>query len=231
MDTDIRKVRFNAKYVAVLAEFMAKKDVRYYLNGMFVTPHPDGGVILTATDGHTAVLIHDAEGETNGDYIFAPSKALIAASKKRVGMVGRPEAVELIGESAYVRLFKNDLAYDPTISAQDAHVEHCPTIDGKFPDMRRVIPTGTPEPSLITLNPEYMARIAKVGKALRLKFFGASFFTYGADKCTAVRLASLPEALFVIMSMRGDDAVKNLVGSWLESWVKSGKSEEKKQAV
>ena len=227
MDNNMRKVRFNAKYVAVLAEFMGKNDVRYYLNGVFVTPHNESGVLLVATDGHTMAIIHDPEGETNGDHIFPLSKPLIAAAKKRVSNTGKPEAVELIGEAAYVRMFKEDLAYDPAISAMDVHVEHCSPIDGKYPDIRRVVPIDKPTPSLITCNPEYIARLAKVGKAMGLGYTGASFFTYGKDKATAVRLSRLPEALFIIMPMTASDELETPVGDWLMSWVKSG--EENKQ--
>ena len=150
MSEESRKVRFNAKYISALSEFMGKNDVRYYLNGAFVTPHHDKGVILAATDGHTMVIIHDSEGESNGDHIFSISKGMIAASKKRMSGVGKPEAIELIGDVGYVRQFMSDLAYDPNIVSMDMHVEHCQPIDGKYPDIKRVIPTGQPEPSMIT---------------------------------------------------------------------------------
>ncbi len=230
MNNEMRRVRFNAKYVAVLAEFMGKNDVRYYLNGAFVTPHNENGVLLVATDGHTMVVIHDPEGETNGDHIFPLSKPLIAAAKKRVPNIGKPEAVELIGDAAYVRQLKEDLAYDPAISALDVHVEHCPPIDGKYPDIKRVIPIGAPIPSLITLRPEYMARLAKAGKDLGLGYVGASLFTYGKYASTAVRLSKLPEALFIIMPMRPGEEVKTPVGDWLMSWVKSGEEDKESTA-
>lgn len=230
MDNKTRQIRFNAKYVAVLAEFMGKSDVRYYLNGVFVTPHNENGVLLVATDGHTMVIIYDPEGETNGDHIFPLSKPLIAAAKKRVPSIGKPEAIELIGDAAYVRQFKEDLAYDPAISAMDVHVEHCPPIDGKYPDIRRVIPTGIPTPSLITLDPEYMARLSKVGKALGFPCVGASLFTYGMNNGIAVRLSHLPEALFIIMPMRPGEEIKEPIGDWLMSWVKSGEDDKKEAA-
>lgn len=227
MSNENRQVRFNARYVAVLAEFMGKSDVRYYLNGAFVTPHNENGVLLVASDGHTMVIIHDPKGETNGDHIFPLSKPLIAAAKKRALNVGKPEAVELIGEAAYVRMLKEDLAYDPAISVMDVHVEHCPPIDGKYPDIRRVIPKRTPIPSLITLNPEYVARLAKVGKALGFPYVGASLFTYGMNASTAVRLTQLPEALFIVMPMRPGEEIKEPIGDWLMSWVKSGEEDKK----
>lgn len=223
----MRQVRFNAKYVGILAEFMGKSDVRYYLNGVFVTPHNETGVLLVATDGHTMAIIHDSEGETNGDHIFPLSKQLIAAAKKRVSNIGKPEAVELIGEAAYVRLFKEDLAYDPTISTMDVHVEYCAPIVGKYPDIKKVIPIGDPKPSLITLNPEYTARLAKVVKAMGRGHSAASFFTYGEREATAIRIANLPEVLFLIMPMYNYRETKTPVEDWLRSWVEIDKEEGK----
>jgi hypothetical protein len=216
--TEKRKFRFNAKYAAVLAEFAAVKDVRYHLNGAFITKHPDIGVLLVATDGHTAVIIHDPEGETNGDHIFPLSKAVVSASKKRhAGII--PGAIEVIGEAAYVRLLNVDLAYDPTITSMDVHVEHCRVVDGKYPDMSRIVPSGDPEPSVITINPNYMARLAKVSKHMGSKSPAISCFTYGETSSMAVRLACVPEALFIIMPMTNDDNIKNPVEPWLKSFI------------
>jgi hypothetical protein len=216
--TEKRKFRFNAKYAAVLAEFAAVKDVRYYLNGAFITKHPDQGVLLMATDGATAVIIHDPEGETNGDHIFPLSKAMVSASKKRhAGII--PEAVEVIGQAAHVRLFKKDLAYDPAITSMDIHVEHCRVIDGEYPHMVRIVPAGDPEPSVIAINPNYMARLAKVSKHMGSKSPAISCFTYGETSSMAVRLAGVPEALFIIMPMTNDDNIKHPVEPWLKSYV------------
>jgi hypothetical protein len=217
--TEKRKFRFNAKYAAVLAEFAAVKDVRYYLNGAFITKHPDSGVLLVAADGSTAVIIHDPEGETNGDHIFPLSKAMVSASKKRYGGM-QPQAVEVIDEAAYVRLLMVDLSYDPAITQQDIHVEHCPIIDAKYPDLAtRVVPSGDPEPSVITMNPNYMARLAKVGKHMGLGRNAISCFTYGETSSMAVRLDGVPEALFIIMPMHKDDNIKHPVEPWLKSYV------------
>jgi hypothetical protein len=222
-DQEKRKFRFNAKYAAVLAEFAAVKDVRYYLNGAFITKHPDHGVLLMATDGHTAVIIHDPEGETNGDHIFPMSKAMVSASKKRhAGII--PEAIEVIGEAAHVRLFKEDLSYDPSITSSDIHVEHCRIVDGKYPDMSRIVSSGDPKPSVITINPSYAARLAKVGKHMGLGHSAISCFTYGETSSMAVRLANVPEALFIIMPMTKDDNIKHPVEPWLKSYIDQNKT-------
>ncbi|MFB2682771.1 hypothetical protein [Shewanella mangrovisoli] len=77
------KTKFNIEYLPMLAAFAAKQDVRYYLNGFHVKPHPEKGVILTATDGHCLVTIHDEDGFTDGDYIYPISKDLLKAANKK----------------------------------------------------------------------------------------------------------------------------------------------------
>lgn len=63
--------QFRAIYLPALAKFVTTKDVRYYLAGILIEPAPAhiGGVYLIATDGHTACLIHDPEGFSDGIYI------------------------------------------------------------------------------------------------------------------------------------------------------------------
>ena len=77
------KTKFNIEYLPMLAAFAAKQDARYYLNGFHVKPHPEKGVILTATDGHCLVTIHDEDGFTDGDYIYPISKELLKAANKK----------------------------------------------------------------------------------------------------------------------------------------------------
>ena len=77
------KTKFNIEYLPMLAAFAAKQDVRYYLNGFHVKPHPEKGVILTATDGHCLVTIHDEDGFSDGEYIYQITKELVKAANKK----------------------------------------------------------------------------------------------------------------------------------------------------
>lgn len=74
---------FDAKAIAPLALFMARNDIRYYLNGMYVSPHPQGGVYIAATDGHRLAVWRDPQGHCDQPRILAISPELIAAAKKK----------------------------------------------------------------------------------------------------------------------------------------------------
>ena len=56
------KINVNAALFAAVRTAMSKEETRYYLRGVFVEPHPYGGVLLVATDGHRLGIAHDPEG-------------------------------------------------------------------------------------------------------------------------------------------------------------------------
>src|SRR5450759_523711 len=50
-------------YFRAANECRSTEETRYYLNGVYIAPHPDKGVILTATDGHRLISLHDEAGK------------------------------------------------------------------------------------------------------------------------------------------------------------------------
>ena len=161
------RVRISREYIPVLAAFMAKDDVRYYLNGFHVKAHPENGIILTATDGHRLVTIHDEDGLTDGEYIFPISKNLLAASKKRTDKKTAfpSQWVQYIDNRFVVcpeleNHTQDGFLVDETIyQAAAQYVEYVAPIDGVFPDVGgKVIQKLKPEPtSLVGFNTSYMA--------------------------------------------------------------------------
>ena len=140
------KVKFNREYLPMLAAFMAVSDTRYYLNGFHVKPHPDQGVILTATDGHRLVTIHDEEGLADGQYIFPITKKFLAAAKKTKHDENKSvlDSIQIIGNKAYVLSWGqvDGLDFfedkDEESMALVSHVEYISEIQGRFPDTERL---------------------------------------------------------------------------------------------
>lgn len=56
MEIEPRNIKVSAKYVAMIAPFISKEATRYHLGGIHIMPHPKGGVLMTATDGHTLAI-------------------------------------------------------------------------------------------------------------------------------------------------------------------------------
>lgn len=170
--TDLtRNCYFRADYARGLAIFMAENDVRYYLNGVYVEPHPVAGVTLVATNGSSLIVIHDKDGFSNGNWICKLSKPFLAASKKRHG--GLDVSLNKVVFSGDAALAVCSL-YDPRlegslIRAGMIYAEHSEPVEGVYPDFRRVIPTSFKASDAGFFNAEYLARLGALTKALGLK--------------------------------------------------------------
>lgn len=228
-NTQRREIRFDAKFAAVLDQFKATNDVRYYLNGVFVSPHPEKGVILAATDGHTMVIIHDPDGSCDSEQIFPLSKPLVAASKKRLKGLGKPAAVELIGHTAFIRTFMPQ-DFNSEITSNDTYVEHNKAIEGNFPRISKFISEEKPTPCFIAINPSYCARVDKVGKALGYREeTGAVWYTYGEKNNVVVDLSIPDDVKIIIMPMHCDIKEEKIFSDSMLAWVKS--KEEKRKVT
>jgi DNA polymerase III sliding clamp (beta) subunit (PCNA family) len=54
--------RITAVAVKMVFPFVAKQDIRFYLNGINIRPLEDGSVMVVATDGHRYVVVRDPNG-------------------------------------------------------------------------------------------------------------------------------------------------------------------------
>lgn len=164
------KIKFNKDYLQVLAAFAGKKDVRYYLNGFHIKPHPDKrGVILTATDGHRLVTIHDEYGSTDDQYILPITSELLAASKKARTRDRRPlNEIQIIDDKAYILFAEEDVIdwfkeEEPDETDRVYHVEYIANIDGIYPNTKGIFKSCKYEPvSTICVNPSYLGSLSKI---------------------------------------------------------------------
>lgn len=61
------RAKFQARFLPMIAPFMAAQDIRYYLNGFLIERAERGGVYLVATNGHALAAIHDPQGILEGE--------------------------------------------------------------------------------------------------------------------------------------------------------------------
>ena len=135
--------------LAAVAPFMAKKDVRYYLNGAMVESAA-GGLRAVATDGH-ALAVCDSPGAGPAERLLIPREAVEWALKQK----GDAFTLEWEG-------FAGTLTTESGIPMQVA------LIDGRFPDYQAVIPMLQDDRTeLAGFNPEILATIAKASAGLR----------------------------------------------------------------
>jgi hypothetical protein len=178
--------------LAATAITMATKDVRYYLIGMYFEPNADGSVTLAAADGH---------------------RMTVARSEKAFD--GQPEA-PFIAPAGFINAVLKGARRDATVSITvDGTSLTCSAagaigtvIDGRFPDLHRVInenvdfgtPEGAPHGS-VCINPEYIGDTAKQSAALGLKKFNVAI-TQRGQHGAIVRFCSREDIFAIIMPFR-----------------------------
>lgn len=105
-----------------VAMVRSRDTIRYYLQGVYIEQHPETGVILVATDGHSMLCFWDRSGELEGDPVIVYAPKFLLKKMRKGGTLA------LLGDN---------LVYEglqETIQVEDA------VIKGDYPDWRRVIP-------------------------------------------------------------------------------------------
>lgn len=125
----------------------AKKDIRYYLNGVYFESS-DNGLIAVATDGHRLLAINLPNETVEGVKALIPRALIEAAIKTKAPIV------EISIEGQQVTLTSAGQSTSGAIS------------EGVFPDYRRVIPATASGERTADFNYEYLVDFDKVAKLL-----------------------------------------------------------------
>lgn len=205
------KIKFNREYLPILAAFMAVNDVRYYLNGFHVKSHPEEGVILTATDGHRIVTVHDKKGATDGEYILPISKSLLAAAKKSTidrGIV--LNSIQFVNNKAYVLYWDCDCGFDffendeENSMEQVSYVEYITQIDGRYPNTKRIFDgIELKAVDYVGVNVEYIGKLKTA--CTSLKFPQLNLMFSGSNGSIIAVSGHDREIVSVVMPARTDE--------------------------
>lgn len=162
--------------------FQAKKDVRYYLNGICFAPDKK----LYSTDGHRAFIGEHDNSDLTENIIIAIKGAKVTNFEK----------AEIDTDSGLVTYL------DEHSSRVGAGI--CDVIDGRFPDIQRVISTFKSAPTdEIGFNAGYLADIEKAAKLYNPKFCGIKIKPNGNTAASIVEFNSaFGNGTLVIMPMR-----------------------------
>lgn len=169
------KLNISRGAIITMMEFMAKQDVRYYLNGMCFLP--DGRV--AATDGHTMATARHSN-EISEPHIVRvhrlPTKAF--------------DRAEIDTDTNIVTLFRNDVR---------AGVAMSENIDGRFPDVDRVIPKEQQAVEEIGFNAGYLSRVEKVAKVISPKFNGVKLTFNGSTNAVKCSISWCDDDVTIIL--------------------------------
>lgn len=150
------KLTLRHEVIKALLQFAAEKDLRYYLNGVFVDATRPGPVALVATDGYVLLALpvepEGIEARQEGAWIV-PRELFEAVKPIKANKTALPITVHL-GEGE-----------NPDVSVQGLTTAAGKAIDGQYPDWRRVIPATTTGEAA-QFDPRLIARLSAACKAL-----------------------------------------------------------------
>jgi DNA polymerase-3 subunit beta len=165
---ETRRITVQAKYFLAAWQFISTHESRHFLRGVHVEPHPDGGALLVATNGHILCAIHDETakiGDGESWICFAPQSIRTALNKRDAGHL------HFVGNSAYVTTQDWTKRQGATGQSPAILTEHhiavswAPPIDATYPQWRASLPaTHTTPTGEIAINGDLIARITKAAK-------------------------------------------------------------------
>jgi hypothetical protein len=189
-----QRVVFNAELLAGVCPAISTEAQRYYLNGIYFEPAPNGGAIAVATNGHIMLVAHDPEGIAPKGGIILPLGALAAKLK-----------------SARLFTWVNDIA---RIAGKNMTEHLVKPIDGTFPDWRRICHPSTleaSEPVVAAFGHATVGGMCKAAKALGIPGYQvyAQISTGSAESYKnsiyephLVRFAARADIFGILMPMR-----------------------------
>lgn len=212
------RASFRAKYLPILALFAAKQDVRYYLQGFLIEPAPRsvGGVFMVATDGCTAVVIHDPEGS-------ATEKAIVPLPKELLPKVKNDKSDKLLGTERFVDITDSEMWITSWPDKKKRIGVAINLIDGVFPNFSRILPdySSLGPVDFVTVNPEYLTRVQKaVGMLPASKRYPCVTFRAQSNDRSIYGFTGNgdnDQIVFIIMPMRGEVAGAASEPDWLRA--------------
>lgn len=186
--------KISSRYYADAGMFTTEEESRYSLNALHLERHPEKGVIIVATDGHTMGVFHDIGGQCPEDGItlkFDSALANLCSTKKLLE----------INDDGSASIFEGGLE----------EVRFSRIVTSKnFPEWKSVLPKWTAESERIDYNPEYFGRCAKAGRATypRLTIWSGSDgtqVTHGKERAAVVVEQEQDDRFFLVAQMRRTD--------------------------
>lgn len=174
--------------------FQARNDVRYYLNGICFMP--DGRV--AATDGHRLFVGGNHDNAIEENIIVSVTKS----PTKRYDIAELDTDTGIVTYNMTNNYANEDGSIEEILTLVGAGI--CELIDGRFPDVDRIIPKQTAPAEQIGFNAKYLADVEKCAKLFNPKFESVRFELNGNTSAAVanLRAPSGETAKIIVMPMR-----------------------------
>jgi len=216
-----RRISVCAKRFYAALQFISTEQTRYYLNGVFIEPHKDGGVMMVATNGHYLAAVRDATARidgTGGWICGLPKQPFNTFLKRQYA-----GTMHFVGNTAYltdavIGIDARLPDFDPTkITEQHLAIAYAPPIDGTFPDWRRIVPQDkTKQTDRFAINGRDFDKFTKAIETISENNQAALSMSTPPDGSSPIIIQSGNARDFfgIVMPMRDD-----FVGSFAPDWL------------
>ena len=200
------RVSVDHDLVRRVALFVARQDIRYYLEGICIERAPQGGAYIVGTDGNTMGVAYDSGATMEGDFdrIIVRLAGTATSVRKRKGQ-SRPLRLLVDGLSVFVAPDFSSRHTDEEVFVQPG----LPFIRGDFPDWRRVVPEfdKLKPGSAATVNSVFLARINNAAAIAENRLFrgrAVRFWSVDPKSVIAVQYERCKDFMALVMPMRDD---------------------------
>lgn len=182
------KLKLKRESLEAMLLCQAKNDIRYYLNGIFLGA--DG--TLAATNGHIA-LISTHDNKIENDVIISVGKV----PTKKYNHV-------IIDTDSKVASFMPNIDHDINDLIGRLAVASCEEIDGRFPDIKRIVPKEIKSCSEIGFSADYLVLAGKLANVITPKYKAVKFALSGNDGAALgiFKLSDGTEFKYIVMPAR-----------------------------
>ena len=220
------RVSVDHDLVRRVALFVARQDIRYYLEGICIERAPQGGAYIVGTDGHTMGVAYDSGATMEGDFdrIIVRLAGAATSVRKRKGQ-SRPLRLLVDGLSVFVAPGLCSRHTDEEVFVQPG----LPFIRGNFPDWHRVVPEFDKlnPGSAATVNASYLARINSAAAIAEKPFSrhrAVRFWSVDSNSVIAVQYERCSDFMALVMPMRedrSDDEARKAMSAFIKPKAKA----------
>lgn len=190
----------NGQYYAEAGAFVTTDNSRYTLRAIRIEPHPEGGAVIVATDGHTLCVFHDANGICSEPVLVEFRKEVVPhlkLKKKRKGTPGMVRCIRINGDMEIINAAR-DIGAGYVLEDTIATFTNMVVTKGEFPNWRMVMPKTIP-PVRSDYNADYIRKCA-LDKQTRCV---AMWHDESNNKQAIIRSSQRDDFVAVIMPMHG----------------------------
>lgn len=172
-----------------------KDDVRYYLNGCLIESNPTTTRMVVTSGHYLYTEDWETENTFTGSLIIPHATLGLAKAKSGFWYID----VGSVQNAAYAGVASNYIGCTLRDASGAINIRF-DSVQGRFPDYCRVMPSGTFDGQAATIHPAYVALAHKVAKLTSKKGLFKTFYQGENDSV----LASLPRGVMVIMPIRSE---------------------------